>query len=78
MQHKHLIEAGFLCIRCHSTVGHTTAVPEGSRTYPVMDQCLICHNNEYQAADGTVATSPLRPLSHGAGLRRGAGLARGR
>jgi nitrate/TMAO reductase-like tetraheme cytochrome c subunit len=57
VQHKHLVEAGFLCNRCHSTVGHNTAIPEGSRTYPVMEQCLICHNNEYQAADGTVATS---------------------
>jgi cytochrome c nitrite reductase small subunit len=57
VQHKHLIEAGFLCMRCHSTVAHGTAVPEGSRTYPVMEQCLICHNNNYKAPDGTVATS---------------------
>ena len=57
VQHKHLIEAGFLCMRCHSTVGHGLAVPVGSRTYPVMDQCLICHNNKYTAPDGTVATS---------------------
>jgi len=57
VQHKHLIEAGFLCMRCHSTQAHGTAVPEGSRTYPSMDQCLICHNNEYRAPDGQVATS---------------------
>ena len=57
VQHKHLIAAGFLCMRCHSTTAHGTAVPVGSRTYPVMEQCLICHNNEYKAADGTVATS---------------------
>ena len=57
VQHKHLIEAGFLCMRCHSTVAHGTAVPVGSRTYPVMEQCLICHNNKYTAPDGTVATS---------------------
>ena len=57
VQHKHLIEAGFLCNRCHSTVGHNTAVPEGSQTYPTMEQCLICHNNHYTAPDGTVATS---------------------
>ena len=57
VQHKHLIEAGFLCMRCHSTVAHGTAVPAGSRTYPVMEQCLICHNNHYTAPDGTVATS---------------------
>ena len=57
VQHKHLVEAGFLCNRCHSTTGHRTAIPEGSRTYPVMEQCLICHNNQYQAPDGTVATS---------------------
>jgi hypothetical protein len=44
-------------MRCHSTTAHGTAVPVGSRTYPVMEQCLICHNNEYKAADGTVATS---------------------
>jgi len=57
VNHKHLIEAGFLCMRCHSTVAHGTAVPEGSRTYPVMEQCLICHNNKYKAPDGTVATA---------------------
>ncbi|MBE3034223.1 MAG: NapC/NirT family cytochrome c [Actinobacteria bacterium] len=57
VQHKHLIEAGFLCMRCHSTVAHGTAAPEGSRTYPVMEQCLICHNNKYKAPDGTVATA---------------------
>jgi hypothetical protein len=57
VNHEHLIEAGFLCQRCHSTVAHGQAVPEGSRTYPSMDQCLICHNNHYVAADGTVATS---------------------
>jgi nitrate/TMAO reductase-like tetraheme cytochrome c subunit len=57
VQHKHLIEAGFLCMRCHSTVAHGTAVPEGSRTYPVMDQCLICHNNHYTDSQGQVATA---------------------
>jgi nitrate/TMAO reductase-like tetraheme cytochrome c subunit len=57
VEHKHLIEAGFLCMRCHSTVAHGSAVPVGSRTYPVMEQCLICHNNNYTAPDGTVATS---------------------
>lgn len=57
VDHQHLIEAGFLCQRCHSTTAHGEAVPEGSRTYPVMEQCLICHNNEFKAADGTVAIS---------------------
>ena len=57
VQHQHLIEAGFLCMRCHSTQAHGTAVPEGSRTYPSMDQCLLCHNNQYKAPDGRVATS---------------------
>jgi nitrate/TMAO reductase-like tetraheme cytochrome c subunit len=57
VQHKHLIEAGFLCIRCHSTQAHGTAVPPGSRTYPSMDQCLLCHNNAYTDAQGQVATS---------------------
>jgi len=57
VQHKHLIEAGFLCMRCHSTQAHGTAVPEGSRTYPSMDQCLLCHNNRYKTADGQVATA---------------------
>lgn len=57
VQHKHLIAAGFLCIRCHSTQGHGDAVPEGSRTYPSMDQCLLCHNNEYTTATGQVATA---------------------
>ena len=57
VNHEHLIEAGFLCQRCHSTTAHGDAIPEGSRTYPVMEQCLICHNNEYTAPDGTVATS---------------------
>jgi nitrate/TMAO reductase-like tetraheme cytochrome c subunit len=57
VQHKHLIEAGFLCMRCHSTTAHGTAVPPGSRTYPSMDQCLLCHNNQYRSADGKVATS---------------------
>jgi len=57
VDHQHLIEAGFLCQRCHSTTAHGLAVPEGSRMYPVMEQCLICHNNKYRAPDGTVATS---------------------
>ena len=57
VQHKHLIEAGFLCIRCHSAQGHGDAVPEGSRTYPSMDQCLLCHNNTYTTETGQVATA---------------------
>ena len=57
VQHKHLIEAGFLCMRCHSTQAHGDAVPEGSRTYPSMDQCLLCHNNRYTDAQGEVATA---------------------
>jgi nitrate/TMAO reductase-like tetraheme cytochrome c subunit len=57
VQHQHLIEAGFLCNRCHSTVAHGMAVPPGSRTYPSMDQCLLCHNNQYKDAQGQVATS---------------------
>lgn len=57
VNHKHLIEAGYLCVRCHATVAHGQAVPKGSQTYPTMDQCLICHNNQYRAADGTVAVS---------------------
>jgi nitrate/TMAO reductase-like tetraheme cytochrome c subunit len=57
VQHKHLIDAGFLCMRCHSTVAHGNAVPPGARTYPSMDQCLLCHNNKYKDAEGQVATS---------------------
>jgi nitrate/TMAO reductase-like tetraheme cytochrome c subunit len=57
VQHKHLIEAGFLCIRCHSTQAHGDAIPPGSRTYPSMDQCLLCHNNHYKDAQGQVATA---------------------
>jgi nitrate/TMAO reductase-like tetraheme cytochrome c subunit len=57
VQHRHLIEAGFLCIRCHSTQGHGDAVPVGSRTYPSMDQCLLCHNNEFTTDGGQVATA---------------------
>ena len=57
VQHKHLVEAGFLCVRCHSTVAHDTAIPEGSRTFPVMEQCLICHNNDYRAPNGAVASA---------------------
>jgi nitrate/TMAO reductase-like tetraheme cytochrome c subunit len=57
VNHKHLIEAGYQCVTCHSTVAHGAAVPRGSRTYPAMDQCLVCHNNHYTAADGTVAVS---------------------
>ena len=57
VQHKHLIEAGFLCMRCHSTQAHGDAVPPGSRTYPSMDQCLICHNNQYRDPQGQVATA---------------------
>ena len=64
VQHKHLIEAGFLCMRCHSTQAHGTAVPEGSRTYPSMDQCLICHNNEYRAPDGQVARHAASSATH--------------
>ena len=57
VQHRHLIAAGFLCMRCHSTQAHGDAVPEGSRTYPSMDECLLCHNNEYTTVTGQVATS---------------------
>ncbi len=55
VQHRHLIEAGFLCNRCHSAVGHGEAVPEGSRHEPTMFQCLICHNNRYTSSEGEVA-----------------------
>ena len=81
VQHKHLIEAGFLCMRCHSTVAHGNAVPSGSRTYPSMDQCLICHNNHYTDAAGQVATArcdlchvkppPGRSAPHPQGSARG-------
>jgi nitrate/TMAO reductase-like tetraheme cytochrome c subunit len=75
VNHKHLVEAGYQCVTCHSTVAHLDAVPEGSRTYPTMDQCLVCHNNRYTAADGTVAygrcdlchvepAPGTRPLTH--------------
>ncbi len=75
VQHEHLIAAGFLCMRCHSTTAHGTAVPPGSRTYPSMDQCLVCHNNHYTDAAGQVATARCdlchatppkgaQPLSH--------------
>jgi len=57
VNHKHLIEAGYQCTTCHSTVAHLNAVPPGSRTHPTMDKCLVCHNNNYTAADGTVAVS---------------------
>jgi nitrate/TMAO reductase-like tetraheme cytochrome c subunit len=57
VNHEHLIEAGYQCVTCHSTVAHLDAVPEGARTEPTMDQCLVCHNNHYTAADGTVAVS---------------------
>lgn len=57
VEHAHLVAAGYKCIRCHSTVAHGDAVPSGSRTYPTMDQCLVCHNNKYKAADGTVASA---------------------
>jgi hypothetical protein len=57
VQHRHLIEAGFLCNRCHSTVGHGDAVPEGSRHQPKMSQCLLCHNNRYASSEGEVATA---------------------
>ena len=57
VNHKHLIEAGWQCVACHSTVAHGNAVPAGSRTYPTMDKCLICHNNHFHAADGTVAVA---------------------
>ena len=77
VNHKHLIEAGFLCQRCHSTAAHGDAVPEGSRTYPIMEQCLICHNNNYTAPDGTVATSRCDLCHAKRGLRRRARLARG-
>lgn len=57
VQHRHLIDAGFLCMRCHSTQAHGDAVPPGSRTYPSMDQCLLCHNNQYTTVSGQVASS---------------------
>jgi cytochrome c nitrite reductase small subunit len=57
VDHEHLIAAGYLCITCHATVAHGEAVPKGSKTYPSMDQCLVCHNNQYRDADGSVATS---------------------
>ena len=40
VQHEHLVEAGFLCIRCHSTVGHTTPCPRAHGPIRSMDQCL--------------------------------------
>jgi nitrate/TMAO reductase-like tetraheme cytochrome c subunit len=75
VSHKHLIQAGFQCVNCHSTVAHGDAVPVGSRTYPTMDKCLVCHNNKYTAADGTVAVATCnlchkqpnygsKPISH--------------
>jgi nitrate/TMAO reductase-like tetraheme cytochrome c subunit len=57
VQHRHLIEAGFLCIRCHSAEAHGEAVPEGSRNEPNMDQCLLCHNNEFVGSNGEVASA---------------------
>jgi len=57
VQHRHLIEAGFLCIRCHSMTGHPDAVPVGSRTEPSMDQCLMCHNNEFVGENGAAAVA---------------------
>lgn len=57
VNHKHLIEAGYQCTTCHSTIAHGNAVPAGSQTQPTMDKCLVCHNNDYRAADGTVAVS---------------------
>jgi len=76
VDHEHLVEAGFLCIRCHSTTGHPDAVPVGSRTYPAMDQCLMCHNNRYTSEDGELAVADCElchtkpnyaavPASHG-------------
>ena len=75
VDHKQFIQAGFLCIRCHSTVAHGNSVPVGSRTYPSMDQCLLCHNNHYTTSTGQVATAQCdlchaqppanaQPLSH--------------
>ena len=57
VDHKQFIEAGFLCIRCHSTVAHDGSVPVGSQTLPSMDQCLLCHNNHYTTSTGQVATA---------------------
>ena len=77
VQHRHLIDAGFLCMRCHSTQAHGDAVPSGSRTYPSMDQCLLCHNNQYETVDRSGRDVPLRPLPHQAGLRRHPRIAQG-
>ena len=76
VSHKHLLEDGFQCMSCHSTVAHGDSVPIGSQTYPTMDKCLVCHNNRYTAPDGSVAVSrcdlchveppkSAKPVTHG-------------
>jgi len=55
VRHEHLIEAGLLCMRCHSTATHTDAVPVGAQTQPSMDQCLVCHNSQAKMDNGRTA-----------------------
>lgn len=74
VNHQQFIQAGYQCVQCHSAVAHGNAVPVGARTSPTMDQCLVCHNNHYKAANGAVAVGrcslchankpPAEPASH--------------
>lgn len=46
VSHREIIESGGKCMSCHSTVAHGDTVPVGSATYPTMQTCLVCHDDE--------------------------------
>jgi nitrate/TMAO reductase-like tetraheme cytochrome c subunit len=46
MDHASAIKNGSKCMYCHSTVAHGSSVGIGSRNYPSMDTCMVCHNGQ--------------------------------
>lgn len=48
VNHRHLIEAGFRCDRCHDSAGHRGPVADRPRA--VMERCMGCHDGEEATA----------------------------
>ena len=70
VQHKHLIEAGFLCMRCHSTQAHGDGGARGLAHLPEHGPVPDLPQQPVQGAGRPGGHVTLRPLPHRAGLRR--------
>ena len=46
VSHREIIGSGGKCMSCHSTVAHGDTVPIGSATFPTMQTCLVCHDDD--------------------------------